>query len=271
MKDKNIVVDFILCLFLGYLGIHKFYEGKSSLGIVYLLTMGLFGIGWIIDIISLFLKMVSPNTCFTQNNISNISNIKESYIKEETPKRTRSLYSRTKTSKLVDDYVVFDLETTGFNPEENAIIEIAALKYNNNTLVDSFSSLVNPNIPIPKKITKLTGITDNDVSNCETIDKVLPGFINFIENYTLIAHNGSFDFSFIENNINKLNITYSNNPNIDTLYLARKYLPDLDNHKLETLKKHFKLDNISHRATSDCETTNFVYQYCKSNKLSKIK
>lgn len=192
-----------------------------------------------------------------------------SYIIQSSNSET-SLYKRTKTQKFVDDYVIFDLETTGFYPDQNEIIEISALKYKNNILIDTFSTLVKPSIPIPKKITKLTGITDEDVSTSNTIDIILPQFISFIEDYTLIAHNGSFDFGFIENNLNKYHLDYLENPNIDTLYLARKYIPDLENHKLETLKEYFNLDNISHRATSDCETTNVVYQYCKNKELNTV-
>ena len=269
MENKNITIDFILCLLFGYLGVHKFYEKKNSLGILYLFTMGLFGIGWLIDLVILFIKLLkfynNKSTLETTASqpINTTDDIKISFYEPIYSERKKSLYSKTKIKKFVDDYVVFDLETTGLNPEDSEIIEISALKYKNNILVDSFSELVKPSMPIPKKITKLTGITDEDVANCRTINKILPEFIAFIENYTLIAHNGSFDFGFIEKYLNELNINYNNNSNIDTLYLARKYLPELDNHKLETLKEYFKLDNTSHRATADCETTNIVYQYCK--------
>ncbi len=177
--------------------------------------------------------------------------------------RKKSLYSKTKTHKLVDDYVVFDLETTGLNNSSNEIIEISALKYNNNVLVDKFSKLVKPQECIPAKITKITGITNEMVENSPSIDEVLPQFIKFIDNYTLVAHNGSFDLGFIENNLCKLNLPLIENKNIDTLYLAREKLPELENHKLETLKEFLNINFDSHRAESDCLTTNEVYQYCK--------
>lgn len=282
MKSKNITVDFILCFFFGYLGVHKFYEGNKKLGIIYLCTLGIFGIGWLIDIVILFFGMLKhySNTNVNDVQASNsntptketidVNGIKISFYEPTYSERKKSLYSKTRIKKFVDDYVVFDLETTGLSPNDSEIIEISALKYKNNTLIDSFSKLVKPSISIPSKITKLTGITNEDVANCDAVDKVLPNFINFIEDYTLVAHNGSFDFSFIEKYLNELNIDYKNNSNIDTLYLARKYLPELDNHKLETLKEYFKLDNASHRATADCETTNVVYQYCKEKELNRI-
>ena len=98
---------------------------------------------------------------------------------------------------LVDDYVVFDLETTGFNPEVCEIIEIGALKYRKNELVEELSVLVKPKVKIPDEITKITGIDDDMVKEAITIEEAMPMFINFIEDLPLIAHNSSFDLSFI--------------------------------------------------------------------------
>lgn len=175
-----------------------------------------------------------------------------------------SLYKRTKVNEYSDDYVVFDLETTGFDPNTNKIIEIGAIKYKGNKEVERFNYLINPQMNIPTKITKLTGITNEDVANCKTIDIILPKFIKFIENNLLVAHNGSFDFSFIEKALDDLEIKDFNNKNIDTLYIARNTIKDCSNHKLETLKAYFHLNYDSHRALSDCETTNYIYQYCKN-------
>lgn len=171
--------------------------------------------------------------------------------------------------KLVDDYVVFDLETTGFDPGSAKIIEIGALKYRNNELVDKFSVLINPGCPIPDVITLITGIDDDLVKNAITIDEALPKFIAFIEDYPLVAHNSKFDLSFIEENIQNLNLPMISNTNIDTVYLARKYIKGVFNHKLETLKNYFRLTTSSHRSIEDCLTTNYVYQYCKNKALVK--
>lgn len=283
MKNKNAML--ICCILGGWFGLHHFINGKVGKGILYLFTMGLFGIGWLIDIIVIATsKEVVTNTnnriCLKCGTI--IKNEKISYCPNcgydlnsyknqpvmtfrmesyETGRR-KSLYSKTRTKQWVEDYIVFDLETTGFNPNDDRIIEIGALKYKNNELVDSFNYLVNPKCKLSKEIVDITGITDEMLKNCETIDTVLPKFINFIEDYTLIAHNGSFDLGFIENNINNLNLPMIKNKNIDTLYLARENI-NTPNHKLETLKKHFKLDFGSHRAIEDCLTTNYIYQYCK--------
>jgi len=168
---------------------------------------------------------------------------------------------------FVDDYVIFDIETTGLNKDNDYIIEIGALKYKNNVLIEEFSYLINPKIKLPDIITEITGITDKDLENKETIDTVLPKFINFIEDLPLLAHNISFDIGFINKNIKDLNLNKLNNKNIDTLEVARAYLPQMYNYKLETLKKYFKINQVSHRAIGDCYTANYVYQECKNKAL----
>ncbi len=174
-----------------------------------------------------------------------------------------------KEKDLVKDYVVFDLETTGLDPKSSEIIEIGALKYINDELVDEFSVLIKPKDDIPSEITNITGIDDEMVKDALSIKEILPQFIDFIGNLTLIAHNSSFDLSFIEENILKLDLPMIDNKNIDTVVLARKYIPKAYNCKLETLKKYFKLDYGSHRSVDDCKTTNYVYQYCKKQALVK--
>ncbi len=164
---------------------------------------------------------------------------------------------------MCDDYVVFDIETTGLNKDFDKIIEIGALKYRNNVLVSEFNYLVNPKIKIPEIITTITGIKDEDLINEDTIDNILPKFIDFIEDLPLIAHNSEFDLGFINTNLKLLGMDKLNNKNIDTLLLAKKYLPQMYNYKLETLKKYFKIKQISHRAIGDCYTANYVYQECK--------
>lgn len=174
------------------------------------------------------------------------------------------MISLNREKKFVDDYVVFDLETTGFDPKTARIIEIGALKYKNNELVEELSILVNPECEIPDVITMITGIDDELVKNAITIEEALPQFIQFIEDLPLVVHNSNFDLSFIEENINRLELPMITNKNIDTVYLARKYIKGVFNHKLETLKNYFRLTYSSHRSIEDCLTTNHVYQYCKS-------
>lgn len=210
-----------------------------------------------------------------ENELRNIEvertlSIMTSPIKEFEPINVeKSLYCKTKTKKLVDDYVVLDIETTGFNAKTDKIIEIGALKYKNDELIEQFDLLINPNEKLSNKIVKLTGITDEMLKNCDTIDEVLPKFLSFIEDYTLLTYNGSFDLGFIEQNIKNLNLNMIENKNIDVLYLARTNISDTENHKLTTLKKYFELDFNSHRAIDDCLTTQYVYKYCKDKSTIK--
>ena len=164
---------------------------------------------------------------------------------------------------MVDDYVVFDIETTGLNKDIDKIIEIGALKYRNNILIDEFNYLINPKIKLPEIITTITGIKDKDLVTRDTIEIVLPKFLDFIEDLPLVAHNAEFDLGFINKNLNDLKLDKLSNKKIDTLALARIYLPQMYNYKLETLKKYFNVKQISHRAVGDCHTPNYVYQECK--------
>lgn len=164
---------------------------------------------------------------------------------------------------FVDSYVVFDTETTGLKDQYDKIIEIGALKYINNELVEEFDVLINPEMEIPEIITSITGITDDMVQMEKTIDEVLPKFIEFVGELPVICHNAPFDIGFINANLTRLNLGTMKNETIDTIDLAKIYIPRAYNYKLETLKHYFKLDFGSHRSVEDCKTTNYIYQECK--------
>ena len=212
---------------------------------------------------SFFLK-IEHDTTLTQFD-KDMMRLSQANNRISRVQKNQSLYSRTKIHDFVDDYVVFDLETTGYSPKDGEIIEISAIKYKNNELLDTFSHLVKPSNGISAKITNLTGITEQTISNANNIKTILPMFLDFIENYPLVAYNGSFDLSFIEYYINKFNYKMIDNPNIDVLYLAKDYIKETPNYKLETLKEYFNLEYPSHRALDDCYTTNYIYQYCKNS------
>ena len=179
------------------------------------------------------------------------------------------MFQSLRTNELFDDYVVFDIETSGLNPHKDKIIEIGAIKYINNKKVDEFSYLINPKINISSIVTRVTGLTDEDLKNQKTIDEILPMFLKFIGDYPVVGHNVRFDYDFIEANINKLHLNHLKNKIIDTLFLSRITIYDSKNHKLETLKEYLKLDYNSHRAIDDCLTCNALYQYCKNKKQGK--
>lgn len=171
---------------------------------------------------------------------------------------------------LVDSYVVFDTETTGLKDQLDQIIEIGALKIVDNEVVDEFDVLINPEIEIPEIITQITGITQEMVEQEKTISEVLPAFLEFIGDLPVICHNAPFDIGFINTNLLRMDLPKLTNQAIDTVELARIYIPRAYNYKLETLKKYFKLDYGSHRSVDDCKTTNYIYQECKKRALETI-
>lgn len=165
----------------------------------------------------------------------------------------------SKNQTLDDSFVVFDIETTGFSPENNRIIEIGAVKIENGAIVDRFSEFVNPAVPIPYRITKLTSITDEMVRDADPIESILPRFLTFAEGSILVAHNASFDTSFIRANCERMGIIYDFT-SVDTLGIARAVFPKLSNHKLDTLCKELKVDpGFHHRAVDDAEATATIF------------
>ncbi len=163
---------------------------------------------------------------------------------------------------LEDSYVVFDLETTGFSSKNDKIIEIGAVKIQNGAIVDNFSEFVNPRRPIPYKITELTGINDDMVSDAQSIEDILPRFLEFIGDSIVVAHNAGFDCSFISKNCNDLGLSFE--PTIvDTVPLCRFLYPELKSVKLNIVAKHLgvKLES-HHRAVDDAKATADILLEC---------
>ncbi|MED3778025.1 3'-5' exonuclease [Geobacillus stearothermophilus] len=180
-------------------------------------------------------------------------------------------YNYQKATFTPDDYVVLDFETTGLNAEKDAIIQIGAIRFRNHEPIEHFISFVNPKRPIPSKITDITGITDKDVKDAPTIEEIFPDFIQFLKDDVLIAHNAPFDMKFLLSNARRLGIEKPNNPVIDTLTLARKYIPETPNHQLETLKQWLQLEVSSHHALDDCLTCAAVYRTCQKRREEKFR
>lgn len=156
-------------------------------------------------------------------------------------------------------FVVFDIETTGLSSSNDKIIEIGAVKVENLKIKDTFSQLIYPGLPIPKKITELTGITDADVSGKPEIEEVLPRFLKFCEKSVLVAHNADFDVGFIRINAQRLNLDFDFSY-VDTLILSRLLMTSLRNHKLDTIANalNISLEN-HHRAVDDATCTGEIF------------
>ena len=160
-----------------------------------------------------------------------------------------------------DEYVVFDIETTGFSSKNDKIIEIGAVKLKDGEIFDSFSTFVDPKVNIPYKITELTSITQNMVNGQPTIDEVLPKFMEFVGDSVLVAHNAAFDVGFIKKNLMDMGKTLKN-PVMDTVPLARYLYPDLKKVKLNLVAKHLgiSLEN-HHRAVDDAKATAEILKF----------
>ncbi len=171
----------------------------------------------------------------------------------------KDIITNSKNQSVDDAYVVFDLETTGFSPNTNKIIEIGAVKVENGMITDRFSEFVNPKVPIPYKIEELTGIRDDMVLDAQTIDEILPRFMAFCEGCVMIAHNAEFDMSFIRKNCKDLGLPCRHTVG-DTVALAQVLLPELHRYKLDTVAKalNVSLEN-HHRAVDDAECTAHIF------------
>jgi DNA polymerase-3 subunit alpha (Gram-positive type) len=152
-------------------------------------------------------------------------------------------------------YVVFDLETTGFSPVNDHIIEIGAVRMEKDQIIDRFSTFVNPGVPIPYRIEKLTSINDQMVSASPSIEEVLPKFLEFCKGCVLVAHNARFDVGFIRENCRRMGLP-TEYPYVDTMGISRAILPDQSKHTLDALVKVMGVKlNDHHRAVNDAEAT----------------
>ena len=172
---------------------------------------------------------------------------------------TKQLVDNPRGQSFSDTYVVFDIETTGFSPEKNTIIEIGAVKVADGKIQDKYSTFINPDVPIPFDIEKLTGINDAMVLPYPKIDQILPEFLGFVGECPLVAHNAGFDVGFIGHFAAKLGLAF--NPTVlDTVSLARLLLPSLNRYKLDTVAKalNISLEN-HHRAVDDAGATAEIF------------
>ena len=173
---------------------------------------------------------------------------------------TKSIVTNDKGQTLRDEFVVFDIETTGFNPKTCKIIEIGAVKFVNGEIVDRFSEFVNPQVPIPFNITELTSIKDEMVEDAPTIDVILPKFMEFCKGSVLVAHNAGFDTSFIRYNCKQLGIDYDYT-HVDTVEVARYLHPNMARFNLDAVCKAENVVNEHHhRAVDDAEATAKVFE-----------
>lgn len=155
-----------------------------------------------------------------------------------------------------DSCVVIDIETTGFSPKYDEIIELAALRIENCTPAESFTSLVRPTCRIPGVITAKTGITDDMTAEAPTIGDILPTYLNFIGDSVLVGNNVGFDINFLYDNAERLGLGVLGNDHVNTMRLASRLLPELSSRSLDALAEALGIAMVDrHRALGDCRIT----------------
>ena len=164
-------------------------------------------------------------------------------------------------NECINKYVIFDLETTGLDTDTDAIIEISALKVENGEIIDEFSTLVNPCMHIPYEASCVNGIVDDMVKDAPKIEEALKDFIAFAGNNVLMGQNiKRFDLRFIQRDAVRYFGKQISNDYVDTLFVAQRYLPELDSHSLESLADYYDISyDGAHRALADCHINKKVY------------
>jgi len=159
------------------------------------------------------------------------------------------------------DFVVVDVEATGAKTPPNRLIELGAYRIRGGQIVEKFLSLVNPEIPIPRFVMSLTGISNEMVKSAPVFAEVAPRWLDFVSDSVLVAHNAGFDTSFLNHEISRVYPGHRMlNPHLCTVRLSRRVLPDLSNHRLDTIASHFSISIASrHRAGSDALATAEIF------------
>ncbi len=160
---------------------------------------------------------------------------------------------------MINTYVSIDLETTGLNPKLDKIIEIGAVKVIDGKLQEPFDTLVNPGRKLEQRIVELTGITDAELKDAPYMDEVFPRIMEYLEELPLLGHSVLFDYSFLKKEAVNRKVPFERQ-GIDTLRIARRYLPNLESRSLGFLCTHFGIPHKAHRAYEDALATSRLYE-----------
>ena len=184
------------------------------------------------------------------------------------PDKTPSV-SFPKGQNIDTEYCILDIETTGLSFRTEKITELGAVIYKNGEIIDEFECFVNPEKPIPEEVVKVTNITDDMVKDAETIETILPKFLDFIGDRIIVAHNADFDVGFIKYNAEKIGIKLENTY-IDTLRLAKDLFPDYKKYKLGIIAENLGIKvDVAHRALDDVITLTKVFKVMQNMLIEK--
>lgn len=180
----------------------------------------------------------------------------EAYFVDDTE---RAIFGDRDYSFDRDEFIVFDLETTGLSPLSCKITEIGAVRVCGGKVKEVFNTFVDPEGHIPEEITELTGITDEMVAGAPSQEEAVRQFLAFAGDRLLIAHNASFDTGFIRAASQQYKIPFENDY-LDTVALSRHVNPELKKHKLDSLAEYFGLGDFNHhRACDDAEMLALIF------------
>lgn len=246
---------------LGCLGLIIFFSVIAEPRFIFIITI-------IVLVYWLFIRLSKINK---QKYIQQQSVHNENVIHTDltvTDETTENIQQRTAFSYAIKDsfksnYVVLDVETTGLDRYDCDIIQISILTYVNHELINKYVSYVRPVYDeLTPKITRITGIKQSDLDDAPTFKAIADDIYNLINNQLIIAHNANFDMGFICESFKRYGFDKSVELTaFDTWKASRRYIKGLPNYKLETLKKHFKIDVKSHDAYNDCLVTQKVYEH----------
>ncbi len=163
--------------------------------------------------------------------------------------KARALYGK-KLPRFDEEVIVFDIETTGLNVRSCAITEIGAVRMKNGEILEEFDTFVDPGMPIPPEITKLTSITNEMVKGAPSQDEAVKAFLAFAKDRMLVAHNANFDCGFIRAAAERAGVPFENTY-LDTVALSRFVNPELTKHKLDVIAEHYGLGDFHHHRAND--------------------
>jgi DNA polymerase-3 subunit epsilon len=187
--------------------------------------------------------------------------LKSSSLFEESEPHTWSLVAWRYTLRGLDEieFVIVDTETTGLRPGSHRVIEVAGVRVRGGEVLGSFQSLLNPGVRIPSFIAQFTGISQEMVATAPASHEVLPGFLSFVEGAIVVGHNVGFDIGFLNYEAQLLGQSFPID-GLDTIPLARRFLPGLRRFKLDNVADHLKITTSNrHRALGDARVTAAVF------------